>query len=312
MRHCGFCVALAVVVRVCTPAVSAQSAVAAPTFEVAAIKLCNSGEVRKSANKAGPGRSGANSSPDRLSINCQTVRNFVRTAYVLDGRFNPFLDIPIEGGPAWIDSERYQIVAKAEGTPGQETMSGAMLRALLEDRFKMKVHRETREVPVYALTVAKGGPKLQRAQEGSCATLDLSNGPAAPDPSKKPLIFCAAAHGGRSGPNFKLEVLGATLDQFSRAIGATWVGLDRIVINKTGIKGTFDFHMEFAPGDETPELKTWLAAGPQTDGSPTSSDPSGGPSIFTAIQKQLGLKLESAKGPREFIVIDRVERPPEN
>ena len=200
-------------------------------------------------------------SPDRLSINCRTARSFVRTAYVLDGGFNPTLDIPIEGGPAWLDSERYQIVAKADGTPGQETMLGPMLRALLEDRFKMKVHRETREVPVYALTVAKSGAKLQSAQEGMLrgflSTLSKAAPPALESGQK---TFCGLAHGHRAGPNVTLEVLGATVDEFSKAFGASWIGLDRIVINKAGIKGTFDFHMEFAPGEETPGFAASLEA----------------------------------------------------
>ena len=267
----------------------------APKFEVASIRLCAS---RTPAGKtsAASGRDPSNSSPDRLNLNCQSVRRFIRSAYVTNGQFNPLDQTPIEGGPVWIDSDRYQIVAKAEGAPGQETMRGPMLRALLEDRFKVKVRRETREVPVYSLTVAKsGGARMTPFQEGSCAILDLSE-PALPE---KPIPFCGIAQSKRNGLNVNWQVHGGTLDDLSRALG---VDLDRIVINRTAIAGKFDFHLEFAPDETTPALKSWLAA----------ADPSSGPSIFTAIQQQLGLKLESAKGPREFLVIDSIERPSEN
>jgi uncharacterized protein (TIGR03435 family) len=95
---------------------------------------------------------------------------------------------------------------------------------------------------------------------------------------------------------------------------ALGVDLDRIVVNKTGLTGKFDFHLEFAVDETTAGLNA-LRVGPGAEPAfpqPTASDPPGGPSIFTAIQEQLGLKLESAKGPREFVVIDRVERPSEN
>jgi uncharacterized protein (TIGR03435 family) len=112
-----------------------------------------------------------------------------------------------------------------------------------------------------------------------------------------------------SGGPVKWEVHGASLDELATALG---IDLDRIVINKTGITGRFDFHMEFAPDEATAGLNSMRGPdGPVvTPGS--ASDPPGGPSIFTAIQEQLGLKLESAKGLREFLVIDRVEKPTEN
>jgi uncharacterized protein (TIGR03435 family) len=271
---------------------------AQPKFEVASIRQCNN------ANAAGKssGRAGQNSSPDRVTMNCQPLRNFIRSAYITNGRFNPLDRMPIEGGPGWIDSDRYQITAKAEGTPGQEAMRGPMLRALLEDRFKLKVHRVTRDVPVYALIAAKNGPKLKAFQEGTCVVLDLSKGPALP---AKPIPICGFAMRKRNGANVTWEVHGGSLDDLARGLGED---LDRIVLNQSGIPGRFDFHLEFAPDQSTAGLGAWLAGA--SPGNP--ADPSGGPSIFTAIQEQLGLKLESAKGPREFLVIDSVERPAEN
>jgi len=292
------------------PRLRAQAAT--PKFEVASIRLCDSGDSGGRGKGGGRGGAGgAADSPDRLIINCQPLRNIIRTAYVLypDGhRVMPWRAAPLEGGPGWIDSDRYQITAKAEGTPGQDMMRGPMLQALLEDRFKVKVHRESREVPAYALTVAKNGPKLQPFQEGSCMVLDFSRPLAPPAPG---IPLCALA--GRKGKASSIDwnVKGGTLDDFALALGGD---LDRIVINKTGLAGKYDFHLEFAVDETTAGLNA-LRAGSAAEPAfpqPTASDPPGGPSIFTAIQEQLGLKLESAKGPREFVVIDRVEKPSEN
>src|SRR5262249_47372554 len=106
---------------------------------------------------------------------CTTVFNLINGAYVLfaDGHVNPQSRVPIEGGPSWIHTSRYRIDAKADGAQSQGMMHGPMLQTLLEDRFKLKIHRETREVPAYALTVAKGGIKLNTFKEGSCIPLDL-------------------------------------------------------------------------------------------------------------------------------------------
>jgi uncharacterized protein (TIGR03435 family) len=284
------------------PSVATQpTAPPTPKFEVASIKACPADAPGgRGGRKAGDGPS-----PDRLNQNCQTVKNLIQSAYIsyANAHFNFMDSMPIEGGPAWINSDRYQINAKAEGTPGNEIMRGPMMQALLEDRFKVKLHREIREVPVYALTVAKSGPKLQPFQAGSCFVLDFTK---PPQPDTKPICVMRGLR--FNGTNAAWEVHGSSLDEFSKALGAD---LDRPVINKTGIAGVFDFHLEFAPDETTSGL-------PQRRGNPgdappaAAPDPAGGPSIFTAIQQQLGLKLESAKGPREFLVIDRVEKPSEN
>jgi uncharacterized protein (TIGR03435 family) len=147
------------------PASLAQTVAAAtPKFEVVSVKPCKAGDG------GGGGRKGASDgspSPGRLELTCRTVIDLVQIAYIqyADGKLKPpGRHVPISGGPPWIDSGRYSIDAKAEGIPGQNVMRGPMLQALLEDRFQLKIHRETREVPVYALTVAKGGLKLQIAQ----------------------------------------------------------------------------------------------------------------------------------------------------
>jgi uncharacterized protein (TIGR03435 family) len=268
-----------------------------PKWEAVAIRPCedpDAGGRGRGATKGG----GEGPSPGRLH-QCTTVMNLIRNAYVTfaNGRRNPPERLPISGGPAWINSDRYQINAKAEGAPGPEMMQGPMLQALLEDRFKLKIHRETREVPVYTVTVAKGGPKLLPFKVGSCVPMPTP--PARPEPGQK---VCGEARMGGKGtipPTMNVELPGVSLDEWSKYLGGL---LDRPVIDKTGITGLFDFHMEFVLDESTPGVRLTF---------PASDDPPG-PSIFTAVQEQLGLKLESAKGPGEFLIIDSVERPTEN
>jgi bla regulator protein BlaR1 len=269
------------------------AAAAVPKFEVASIK----------PSIDCVGRMPDAPSPGRLEV-CAPLESLINFAYVFcaDGHVcrrapgGP----PISGGPAWIYSDFYQIDAKAKGPASQEMMSGPMMQALLEDRFKLKIRRESREVPVYALTVAKSGPKLRPFQEGSCIPVDFAKGP----PSSPGQKNCSAVIGG-GGPNVTLKGQAASLDYFSKLLG---LAVDRPVIDKTGITGLFDFHLVFAKDEVTPRfLPGGDMAGPRTE---PSDDPAG-PTIFTAIQ-QFGLKLEPTKGPRDFLVIDHVERPTEN
>ena len=133
-------------------------------FEVASIKPCATGDGGRRGQKRG------GDSPGRLSENCVTVSNLIRQAYVefADGRQNVLSSVSIEGGPVWIDSETYSIEAKADSALNQTTMRGQMLQVLLNERFKLKIHTESVQVPVYALSVAKGGPKFPPTREGSC------------------------------------------------------------------------------------------------------------------------------------------------
>lgn len=271
-------------------ALEAQSAPAAPPkFEVASIRPCKIADGERSG--------GGNSSPGRLNIKCTTVRGLINQAYLLfaNGQFRVGLPPPIEGGPAWINSEAYEINAKAEGAPRLEMMNGPMLQALLEDRFMLKVHRQTKEVPVYALTVAKGGPKLQPFISGSCTPVDRTKfAPFYPLPRSDQIARNCHARGSRDGLNVKVDAQGMSLDEFALLFLDSHT-VDRPVINQTGITGRFDFQLEYLP-----------------DSAVLNAEPGGGPSIFTALQEQLGLKLEPARGPGEFLVIDGIERPSEN
>lgn len=247
-------------------------------------------------------------------MNCRTVKSLIESAYASGMPLLP----PIEGGPAWIDSDhyRYTINVKAEGT-GSGAASGAatkvpILRALLEDRFQLKTHRETREVSGYALTVAKGGPKLKPFQEGSCVDIGVvkpltKTPPPAHEPGERPVLCGVNRARKGNGPNVTWDIPGTSLDFLAR----TFLGIafgDRPVFNRTGIDGLFDIHLEFTPDESTPGPGGFRPAAPVESGTAAPA----GPSIFTALQQQLGLKLEAARGPREVLVIDRVEKPSEN
>jgi uncharacterized protein (TIGR03435 family) len=174
-----------------------------------------------------------------------------------------------------------------------------MLQALLEDRLKLKIHHSTRQVQVYVLTVATGGPKLKQFEEGGCTPLGLPKAPVSQlfrklEPGQKPGCFQATLI---SGPKMALDMRPTTLDQFSHHLEQV---LGRPVINQTGIAGMFDFYLEFAVDRGTPGRPAAL------------DDTPGGMSIFTALQDQLGLKLETTIGPGDLIVIDHIESPAEN
>lgn len=221
-------------------------------------------------------------------------------AFVLYARGRDPSNPPVEGGPAWID-ERYEIVARAEDSPSLREMSGPMLQRLLQDRFALKLHTETREFPVYNLRVAKGGPKLHPFQEGGCIPLTIPFAPRSGPPAGQ--RSCRVLVGEKSAQEMTMDIEGLSLGGFAKMLDLV---VDRPVIDKTGIAGLFDFHLEYgSDGTMVP------VGGDGNFPHPAVSEERTGVSIFTAIQ-QYGLKLESAKGPREFFVVDRIERPSGN
>jgi uncharacterized protein (TIGR03435 family) len=240
--------------------------------------------------------------PGRLYLKCVSVKDLIGIAYrdYADGRPPVGFRLgssgnPITGGPAWISSAFYEINAKPEGSPSPGTMRGPMLQALLEDRFKVKIRRNTKEVPAYALTVAKSGFKL-KSLEGGCLKTPAGEppGPLEPGPRRCGGMTMNIARAGAT-----LDFKATTVAEFSQDV-RNFVG--RPVVDKTAIAGVFDFHLEFEPEENTAGL-----------GPGVPSEPSGLPSIFTALQEQLGLKLESGvTGLDEVIVIENVERPTYN
>lgn len=295
-RRGAFIVLQVVVGLLNAPNSHAQSPAARPAFEVASVKLDTG---------CGNGRAGTLQPPGKLNLECITLLNLIRTtfAYAKGSGMN-YTRIQILGGPDWIDSDQYDIVAKADSKVRFEQMAGPMLQGLLEERFKLKIHLETRELPVYTLTVAKSGLKLQALKEGSCTSIDLNSPlPAAPD--QQPTDFCGRMTMKRNGPILTIGAHGITIAGFSSGLLAS--RLDRPVIDKTGIMDQFDFHLEFSPANTT----SGVLSQDGIDGASVAPSPEG-PSIFTAVQEQLGLKLAPGKGPVEVLVIDHVEKPSEN
>ena len=177
-------------------------------------------------------------------------------------------------GPALLGSRRFDIAAKIPADVPKNQVP-QMLQALLADRFKLAVHRETKVLPVYTLTVGKKGAKLQTAESATGISSDSN----------------------RTGMHVDARVSILSFAEFLS------VRLGRPVLDRTGLSGTFDIKVDWAPDPVTQ---------PSPSGKETPPDPAAGPSVFTALQQQLGLKLEAAKGPVEILVVDHAEEPSEN
>lgn len=260
-----------------------------PEFDIASIK----GDRRDSGEPA------VRITPGRLTVENMTLRRLIFVAYRVR-------DFQIVNAPSWTNSERYDIDAKTDGHNGVDTML-LMLGALLEDRFRLRYHHETKEGPVYVLTVAKSGNKMQ---EATCTPFDPNNLPkqsALSDQDRA--IQCSGINrtiGTLDGNGMLME--DGTGPPFQSLAGQISLILDRPVINRTRLTGRFDVHLHWAP-DPTADAADLAAGHPA--GAAASSDTTG-PSIFTALEEQLGLKLESAKGSVDSLVIDHVARPTEN
>ncbi len=269
------------------------------TFEVASIKL----NTRCDPN----GPTGGRSTPGQIYQQCADLRDMILTAYGIyaegatpvPGSFR----MQVNGGPAWMDSTRYDITAKAAGNPPPSEMYGPMQRSLLEDRFKLKVHREVREGPVYFLTVSKNGPKLRATAEGACEVTDVDH-PARPRDSSMPQ--CGKAKISRGSSLVTVDIPGAAIAALCAQLNLV---MDREVIDRTGLAGRFDIHLEVTPADLRPQFIAGRTV--ETPGPPTGADQDG-PSISVALQQQLGLRLERGRGPVPILVVDHIERPTEN
>lgn len=241
----------------------------APNFEVASIRPNKSGDHNSTWCIAPGGRfTGENVS----------VKGVIMTAYRLK-------ESQLIGATGWIDSETYDIVTKAEGNPSLDELMD-MLQGLLADRFKLKYHRLEKEMPVFALVTAKGGAKITESKPGSCLKPGTGPRPDVPDEKTK---YCGTYYFGRG----KADGTGITMTQLATVLSDQQ---DRPVIDRTGLGGIFDVHLE------------WF---PEADGVDTNGDATG-PSIFTALEEQLGLRLQSSKELVNMLVIDHIERPSEN
>jgi len=211
------------------------------------------------------------------------------------------------GAPEWTETARYDIVAKAEsdiqGTPPGSPAGplNFMMQDLLEDRFKLRTHRETRELPIYALTFARSDKTLGvglRVSTVDCAAMRGRGGRGGRGgPPPDPIASGGPQCGMRVAPG-QVVAGGMALAQLTQMLS---MFTQRIVFDRTGLEGTFDIDLTFTP-ERVPQ------GVPPPGAPPLAIDPNG-PSIFTAVQEQLGLKLESERAPVEVLVIDHVERP---
>lgn len=233
-------------------------------FEVASVKPNKSGVARYNVDPKG----------GRFAANNISLFALIQWAYEME-------DFRIAGGPAWIKSDRFDIAAVSEGTPSIAQLR-LMLRPLLADRFHLQVDREMKEMPVYDLSVAKGGSKLK---EGKCiGTPSPANPCGGTTGSSRGILI------GRVAP---IQVLAQALSGI----------LSRPVLDRTRLGGAYDFDLRWTP-DET------LRQGPGDPDAPAVDDNAG--SIFTAMQEQLGLMLRSARGLVDVLVIEHADLPTEN
>ena len=243
------------------PPQPSTSAPADPAFEVASIRQ----------NTSTTTNGGTRPLPDGFTATNVSLRTLIFAAYRIPNR-------QIIGGPSWVDSLRYDIAAKAPGNPSPDQVN-AMLRSLLRDRFNLVVHHETRDVEIYALTVARAGgrlgPRLQKAAVDCSDPAVRARLAAAPfDPNARPVCGLRIVPG-------RFVAGGAAVSSLAQGlVNAS----GRTVVDRTGLAGAFDIELEWAP---TPDAD--------------------GVSVFTAVQEQLGLKLESARAPLDVLVIDRAD-----
>jgi uncharacterized protein (TIGR03435 family) len=268
-------------------------------FEVASVRPSNP-NARDAGFKTKDGKGGGGLAPTlshgRFGYS-DTLFGMIVRAYGIKGcRPAMQANCPLlSGGPNWIKQDRYDVQAKIpEGAPeytfqqffsGQAPQVQVMLQSLLVERFSLKVHREKREMPVYALAVAKKGPKLKKS--GAVEGVQLPDGNVI---EGRGLAFRPAVQ-----PDGERLISGTAKNESMQELAEIFSSiLGRPVLDRTGLKGEFDFHLQYAAdGDE-----------------PLSS--LGGPELFTALQEQAGLKLEATKAPVEVLVIDHAEKPSEN
>ena len=262
-----------------------------PSFEVASIKPNNSGELGRRIMFR----------PDGFTGNGLTVKFLISMAYGVK-------EFQVAEGPGWIDSQRYDVDAKEEDSQAEEMRklppekggeyTQLLVQSLLADRFKLKVSRTTKELPICALVIAKNGPKLHGAKPGDTYLNGLKG------PDGRPAGVPGAI---RMGPG---QFMGQGIPVSSLAMSLSQL-LGRTVQDQTGLKGNYDFSIQWAPDENQMALfKPPGGGGPPADNRPLPE--ASGPSIFTALQEQLGLKLTSTKGPVEIILVDHVEQPSEN
>ena len=265
------------------PAPTAAGTAPRLTFEVASIRRNVSGD-QNSQIRGEPG--------GRVVVTNNTLYNLIRNAYGIQ-RFEL---VPGKQVPSWIDSDRWDILATVPAdAPRVEEQMQLRLRSLLEDRFKLVARRETREMPIYELVVARSdgqlGPQMKRSGDACDRAAKERAAAAGQPPAVPPDGFC-----GTRASNGNVSMRGVPLSNFVRNMGGQ---TGRFVIDKTGLTGAYDLDLQWAPD---PTLGPAPPPGVQGDGA----------SLFAALQEQLGLKLVATRGPVEVLVLDSAERPTED
>ncbi|HEV2322349.1 MAG TPA: TIGR03435 family protein [Terracidiphilus sp.] len=265
-----------------------------PTFEVASIRPNHSGSDSSRLGAAGLG----GVPKDRFIVTNTTIKMLICWAFA--GKGLPIPSDQVSGGPGWINSDRYDIDAKLDSTevaaleqlppPDRILQIRLMLQSLLADRFRLVVNHTTLSRPVYALVVAKGGPKLQATVPGSPSPIKEEGHP----------MQARFFPGDITGHGIPISFLARSLSQMG--------GLGRPVLDETGLKGKYDVDLKWTADLNSPGPVPRPSPSAETAAPPDTS----GPSIFTALQEQLGLKLEPAKGPVEALEIVHVEKPSAN
>ena len=274
----------------------------APTFDVASVK----------PNNSGPGRMGGRGGPGRIDMTNMPLRRLIRQAYDIH-------ETQIIGGPDWLDAQGFDVNATFGGDQTPERRR-AMMQTLLRDRFKLTFHAETRDMPIYALITARPdkrlGEGLRKTPEGAClprgAGLPAAPSTSGPSPAPpSPFDPDAQAPCGSIifGPG-RLLAHGVPIDMLANSLGnlPAITAFNRIVQNQTGLEGTYDFDFKFAnelAGRGGPFIPPPGAGG-------AAATPGDEPVLFTALQEQLGLKLDARRANVEVMVIDSVEKPDPN
>jgi len=259
------------------------------SFEVATVKRNVSGDTQGSLRRAPGGR---------LNAVNQPLRRLIAFA----NQLQPYQLVNV---PAWAETERFDVLATMTADPPRSPFGDPndpllmAMRLLLAERFKLVTHRDMREMDVYALVMArrdgKPGPALRRTTQDCPRALDAVRRGDGPPAGPAPSVIC----GIRTPAPGRLVAGGAPLSMFiSVLIGP--VGVGRYVDDRTGLTGDWDFELTFAPNS--------ARGAPPIGAEPPAADPDA-PSLFTALQEQLGLKLEATRGPVPIVVIDRLERP---
>ena len=295
-----------------------QAAAESPTFEVASVKPAEpqTGGMIRVGMRGGPG----SGDPGQITYTNVSLKNVLMTAYAVKGYQL--------SGPKWLDSDRFDIVAKIPNGATKEQFQ-LMLQNLLAERFKLTLHHETKELPMYALVVGKGGPKMKESVEDDPAAPPPPPPPPPPPGSDGagPVRLKMGADGtpqlpANMGKNQMMMMitngrmhLVANHRPVSALAEMLGNQLGRPVVDATELKANYDFNLDFAPEGMNGPMGMMPPSPPQHDGAPggapvASAPDVSGPSIFTALQEQLGLKLEQRKGPVDLLVIDRLEKVP--